>query len=132
MKLKMAIIFGVLIWILTNCIASIFHPIFNNNLPYFNILIPILTIITTVFFGIIYIRNVDENEVVEGVLAGVVFCLVNLILDLLIFIFFPFEIFHSQFSYAYCFNDCNYLIDYHISGISCSNENRFKIVCISL
>ena len=97
MKLNMAIIFGVLIWILTNCIASIFHPIFNNNLPYFNILIPILTIITTVFFGIIYIRNVDENEVVEGVLAGVVFCLVNLILDLLIFIFSPSRFFIPNF-----------------------------------
>ena len=86
MKLKLAIIFGVLIWFLTYFLTNIFNPIFNNNLPYVNIMVPILIIIITGFFGILYIRNINENEVVEGLLAGIVFIIVNMILDYIFFI----------------------------------------------
>ena len=86
MKLKLAIIFGALIWFLTYLLTNIFNPIFNNNLPYVNIMVPILIIIITGFFGILYIRNINENEVVEGLLAGIVFIIVNMILDYIFFI----------------------------------------------
>ncbi len=86
MKLKLAIIFGALIWFLTYFLTNIFNPIFNNNLPYVNIMVPILIIIITGFFGILYIRNINENEVVEGLLAGIVFIIVNMILDYIFFI----------------------------------------------
>ena len=86
MKLKLAIIFGALIWFLTYFLTNIFNPIFNNNLPYINIMVPILIIIITGFFGILYIRNINENEVVEGLLAGIVFIIVNMILDYIFFI----------------------------------------------
>ena len=86
MKLKLAIIFGALIWFLTYFLTNIFNPIFNNNLPYVNIMVPILIIIITGFFGILYIRNINENEVVEGLLAGIVFIILNMILDYIFFI----------------------------------------------
>jgi len=86
MKLKLAIIFGALIWFLTYFLTNIFNPIFNNNLPYVNIMVPILIIIITGFFGILYIRNINENEVVEGFLAGIVFIILNMILDYIFFI----------------------------------------------
>ena len=86
MKLKLAIIFGVLIWILTNFITSLFNPIFNNNLPYVNILLPIIPIIITAFFGTVYIRNIYENEVVEGIFLGIIFIIVYAILDSISFI----------------------------------------------
>ena len=86
MKLKLAIIFGALIWFLTYFLTNIFNPIFNNNLPYVNIMVPILIIIITGFFGILYIRNINENEVVEGLLAGIAFIIVNMILDYIFFI----------------------------------------------
>ena len=71
MKLKLAIIFGALIWFLTYFLTNIFNPIFNNNLPYVNIMVPILIIIITGFFGILYILNINENEVVEGLYSAV-------------------------------------------------------------
>lgn len=86
MKLKLAIIFGVLIWFLTYFLTNIFNPIFNDNLPYVNIMVPLLIIIITGFFGIIYIRNIDENEVIEGLLVGIVFIIVNMVLDYIFFI----------------------------------------------
>lgn len=86
MKLKIAIIFGILIWIITYVLTEIFNPIFTSNLPGINILVPIILIITTGFFGILYIREINENEVIEGLFCGFVFIIVDLICDLIFFI----------------------------------------------
>ena len=73
MKLKLAIIFGILIWIITFAVTQILNPIFTHHLPQINIVVPVIMNLTTVFFGILYIRNIDTNEVVEGFLAGEIF-----------------------------------------------------------
>ena len=86
MKLKLAIICGILIWIFTTALTEIFNPIFNANLPHVNIIVPIITIIVTGFFGIIYIRNILENEVVEGIIVGIIFIIIDGILDSLVFV----------------------------------------------
>ena len=81
MKLKLAIILGILIWVLTYAFSQILNPLFTDNLPQINIVVPIIVIILTGFFGIIYIRNVNENEVIEGLIAGIIFILVDIICD---------------------------------------------------
>ena len=86
MKLKLAIIYGILIWIITYILAEIFSPIFTKSLPEVNIIIPVIVIIVTGFFGILYIRNVNENEVLEGLAAGVVFVIIDMIMDWIFFI----------------------------------------------
>lgn len=86
MKLKLAIIYGVLIWIFSSVLTNIFNPIFTSNLPGVNIIVPIITIIVTTFFGILYIRNIDSNEVVEGVIVGMMFVIIDIILDYIFFI----------------------------------------------
>ena len=86
MKLKLAIIFGILIWAITTVLSDIFNPIFTTNLPHVNIIVPIITIIVTGFFGILYIRNIDTNEVIEGILAGMIFVIIDIILDYVVFI----------------------------------------------
>ena len=86
MKLKLAIFYGVLTWIFTTLLSNIFNPIFTSNLPGVNIIVPIITIVVTTFFGILYIRSIDENEVVEGVVGGMMFVIVGIILDYIVFI----------------------------------------------
>jgi hypothetical protein len=68
MKIKLAIVSGILIWIISTVLTEIFNPIFNSNLPHVNIIMPIITILVTGFFGIIYISNIDANEVLEGLM----------------------------------------------------------------
>ena len=89
MKLKLAIIYGALIWVLIHVLQGIFKPIFNYTLPYFNMLFTIISIVVTGFFGILYIRNINKNEVDEGILAGIVFGVIYLILDFVCLIIFP-------------------------------------------
>lgn len=81
MKLKLAIIYGMLIWLLTHAFHGILDPIFNDNLPYFDMVFTIIFIIGTGFFAILYIRNINKNELDEGFLVGVIFCVVYLIMD---------------------------------------------------
>ena len=47
---------------------------------------PITIIVVTGFFGILYIREIDSNEVMEGILAGIIFLIVDAILDYIFFI----------------------------------------------
>ena len=89
MKLKLAIIYGAFILLFFHFIQGIFKTIFNYNFSYFNMLFTIISIVVTGFFGILYIRNINKNEVDEGILAGIVFGVVYLILDFVCLILFP-------------------------------------------
>ena len=86
MKLKLAVIFGILNWLIIYIIPEILNPIFIDNIPYVNIIVPITVIIITGFFGILYIRNIETNEVVEGMLGGIVFIIVDVICDFIFLI----------------------------------------------
>lgn len=86
MKLKNAIIYGVLIWIITTGLSEIFNPIFTTHLPRVNIIEQIISIIVIGFFGILYIRSIESNEVVEGVIGGMMFVIIDIILDYIFFI----------------------------------------------
>ena len=86
MKVKLAIIYGIVIWVLITIFSSVFNPIFTDNLPRVNIIIPLAIIIVTGFFGILYIRSIETNEVVEGILVGIVFIIIDFILDMFVFI----------------------------------------------
>ena len=81
MKLKLAIAYGIIIWFLTYVLSTILNPIFTDNLPNINIVVPITIIVITGFFGILYIRNIDKNEVIEGFLAGIIFILMDVVCD---------------------------------------------------
>ena len=81
MKVKLAIIYGIVIWVLITIFSSVFNPIFTDNLPRVNIIIPLAIIIVTGFFGILYIRSM-----VEGILVGIVFIIIDFILDMFVFI----------------------------------------------
>ena len=86
MKVKLAIIFGVLIWIISSVLSDIFNPFFTTNVRNLNIVVPIITILVTVFFGILYIRTIDENETIEGFLVGIIFVIIDFICDYVFFI----------------------------------------------
>ena len=86
MKLKLAIIIGFLIWAISSILIDILNPIFTSNLPHVNIIVPIITILVTGLGGILYIRNIERNEVIEGVIVGIIFFIIDIILDQLFFI----------------------------------------------
>ena len=86
MKVKLAIIFGIIIWALSYALSAVFGPIFTEKFLHIDIIIPIISIIVTGFFGILYIRNIETNEVVEGILVGIAFVIIDIILDMIFFV----------------------------------------------
>lgn len=87
MKMKLAIFYGILIWVFTWLITELLNHVLSTNLPYHLIVIPLIMIIVTGFFEILYIRNFDENEVIEGILSGMVFIIIDIIFDYIFFIY---------------------------------------------
>ena len=87
MKLKLAIILGISSWLTSFLLTELFSPIITSNIiPQVNIIIPIIIITVTGFYGILYIRNIDSNEVIEGISAGIVFSLCDIICDYVFFV----------------------------------------------
>ena len=86
MKIKLAILYGFVTWFLIYLISTTFSPIISDNIPYINLIVPMAIIIVTGIFGILYIRNIDENEVVEGILLGIIFIIIDMLCDMIFFI----------------------------------------------
>ena len=86
MNLKLAVIYGILIWIITYIISVIVQPMITSNNTYNNLIIPLFIIIVTGFFGILYIREINEDEVIEGIIAGIIFIAIDIICDVIVFI----------------------------------------------
>lgn len=87
MKLKLGVICGILIWIFTCLITHTIHMLPpDNNMLYNNLIQPLSIIIVTGFFTIIYIRDINEDELIEGIIAGIIFIAVDIVLDVIFFI----------------------------------------------
>lgn len=86
MKIELGIIYGALIWFLTALISTFIEPVVLDKVIYINLIPPISIIIITGFFGILYIREINENEVIEGIKVGILFVIVDIILDFCVFI----------------------------------------------
>ena len=86
MKLKLAITYGIIIWIITYILSVIFNPLLTTFLPNLNITNPLIIIFVTGLIGILYIRNIETNEILEGFLVGILFSICDIILDYIFFI----------------------------------------------
>ncbi|WP_409199356.1 hypothetical protein [Methanobrevibacter sp. DSM 116169] len=81
MKFRLAILYGILTWICIYILSFILSPFHIDGVPYINILAPISIIIVTTIFGILYIREINTNEVKEGFYFGIMLFVCDLILD---------------------------------------------------
>lgn len=86
MNIKLGIIYGILIWFFTYLVSTFVQPVILENVMYINLVTPLSIIILTGFFGILYIREIDENEVIEGITVGIIFIIIDVIMDLIFFI----------------------------------------------
>lgn len=86
MIFKKTVIYGILVWFLIYIFSTICSPYFDDSIPYINMITPIIIIIITTFFGIIYIRNFDSHEALEGFKVGIIFLIIDIICDLIFFV----------------------------------------------
>ena len=88
MKIKLAVVFGIFSWAILFIISILCDSINIITSQYHNLFIPLAIMIVSTFFGILYIRNFNSHELYEGFMCGIIFIVVDLLLDL-VFIILP-------------------------------------------
>ena len=84
-SLKKSILFGFLVWLLPFIVAFLIFPIHESNRPLFESIMPIVITISVIIFTYLYFKNVDKNIKAEAVKLGIIFILISLVIDLIMF-----------------------------------------------
>lgn len=80
------VLFGALIWMFALAVAMVLTPIHASQRPLFESIMAVVVATATAFFGDWYLRDVKVGFVREALLAGVVWLVVNIALDLPLFL----------------------------------------------
>lgn len=84
-SLKKSILFGFLVWLMPFIVAFLIFPIHESHRPLFESIMPLVITISVVVFSYLYFKNVDKNIKAEGAKLGIIFLLISLIIDLIVF-----------------------------------------------
>lgn len=84
-SIKLAIIYGFLVWVIPFVVAFLIFPLRNSDRPFFESIMPVAVTIVTVIFSVLYFKKVETNFLKEGILLGIVFFAVSIVIDLLMF-----------------------------------------------
>lgn len=79
--LRRALLFGLFIWLLPFAVAFIIFPLRESARPLFESIMPVAIAVVTVVLGNRYLRTVNRNLVREGVLLGVMWLAICMIID---------------------------------------------------
>lgn len=84
-SLKKSILFGFLVWLIPFAVAFLIFPIRESNRPLFESIMPVVLTFVVVLFSSLYFKNVEKNVRSEGIKLGIIFLLISLLLDLILF-----------------------------------------------
>ncbi len=84
MKIGKMALFGFFIWLICFIFGFLLFPLNSGaNLPLFKSLMTVISVIVGLFFIYLYFKKIDSKFVTEGLIAGVVWFLINIILDII-------------------------------------------------
>lgn len=79
-------LFGFLMWLIPFVVSVIIFPIHGSNRPLFESIMPVVGTSGTVVFAILYFKTINADFVREGVVIGVAWLVINLAIDLPLFL----------------------------------------------
>ena len=79
-------VFGFLVWLIPFFVSFLIFPLHDNYRPLFESIMPVVLTITVMFFSIIYFKNIYKELIKEGVIIGILWFVISLIIDLIMFI----------------------------------------------
>ena len=82
---KLALIYGFTVWVIPFVIAFLIFPLRNSDRPFFESIMPVVVAVDSVIFTVLYFKKVETNFLKEGILLGIVFFAVSVVIDLLMF-----------------------------------------------
>ena len=86
---KRAVLYGFLIWLIPFAVAAAIFPIRTGNRALFESIMPVTLTICAVLFSVLYLRRLGEGFPREGILLGVTWLVICVVVDLLMFMWGP-------------------------------------------
>jgi hypothetical protein len=83
------ILFGVLIWLTSFIGAMLIFKLHESDRIFFETLISIIFFFAVTFYTTLYFKKVQSNFAIEGIKTGILWMLINLLIDLPLFSFGP-------------------------------------------
>jgi hypothetical protein len=84
-SIKLALIYGLLVWVVPFAVAFLIFPLRASERPLFESIMPVVVTLATVLFAVLYFKKVETAFLKEGVLLGFVFLVVSVAIDLVMF-----------------------------------------------
>ena len=94
--LKIAL-FGFLIWLIVFLISIALFSIHETQRPLFESIMPVVITACAVFFSVFHFRKTEANFLKEGVLLGVIWFAVNILIDLMLFMEGPMKMSFAEY-----------------------------------
>lgn len=83
---KKALLYGFLTWLIVFIVGFMAFVVHDSNRPLFESIMAVAATTVSMFFAVCYFKNVESNFLKEGVTLGIVFYVVNIAIDLPLFL----------------------------------------------
>ena len=80
------ILFGFFVWLVPFIVSFFMYPLKTAGNPLFESVMPVIITLITVFLAGSYLKNAEGDLLREGILIGVVWFLMSVIIDLFLFL----------------------------------------------
>lgn len=84
-SLKIALLYGFLVWLIPFIVSFIIFPTKTSLSALFESIMPVVITICVVVFSILYFGKVEADFLKEGILLGIIWLVISLVVDLLLF-----------------------------------------------
>ena len=78
--------FGFLIWLIPFLVSFVIFPLRNTNRPLFESVMPVVLVLTVMIVSVLYFKKIEKESLKEGVIAGVLWFVLSLVIDLMLFL----------------------------------------------
>ncbi len=70
------------IWLIPFAVAFVIFPLRESSRPLFESIMPVAIAVATVMFGVLYFRRVTRQHLREGILIGLIWLVMCLLIDM--------------------------------------------------
>jgi len=80
------VLYGFLVWLIPFAVSFVIFPLRTSMRPLFESVMPLVLTIVVVTLAYYYLKNIVVNFAKEGIVIGIVWFIINIVIDLVLFL----------------------------------------------
>ncbi|MBN1391515.1 MAG: hypothetical protein JW947_01785 [Sedimentisphaerales bacterium] len=84
-KYLKVVLFGFLTWLVPFTVSFLIFPLKSSNRAFFESIMAVVVAISAVLFTVLYLKKLSSGFLREGILAGIIWFVINIVIDLMLF-----------------------------------------------